>query len=162
MPQPTLSLSANVRSRRQKHRMRASIAAAAAILLGVLAFAPAAAAADALCPTSSSTDSCGEIRVFSTSTNNVSIATNYHSDGTVSGVIGYVAPGGSSNKYKTSTGMYRDWDAVWVPAGYRMVLYTGLGNLVPSVDNRVGKPTGVWHKVDNWGATVAVKPGSCP
>lgn len=57
-----------------------------------------------------------------------------------------------------------DWDAFWVPAGacgraYRPAQRGGidLGTL-----NRVGYSTGAWKKVDNQGAYVKVKSGSCP
>ena len=56
----------------------------------------------------------------------------------------------------------KDWDAVWVPAGHCLKTMGGPGQGIPGWNNRVNSSTGIWHKVDDFGAYVWLKKGSCP
>ncbi len=57
-----------------------------------------------------------------------------------------------------------DWDAFWVPAGACGRAYRpgGRNGIDLGTLNRIGSSTGAWKKVDNQGAYVTVKYGSCP
>lgn len=89
----------------------------------------------------------------------VTVSTDYIGNGQVhaSSVRKALAPGGFSSGFTPR----RDWDAVWVPGGYCLKTMGGPGQLIAGWNNRVGL-SGTWHKVDDFGAYVWLKAGSCP
>ncbi len=59
-----------------------------------------------------------------------------------------------------------DWDAVWVPNGYCAKINGGplwnSGGITNNISRSSATSAGTWAKVDNWGASVKLKKGSCP
>lgn len=127
----------------------------------MLATPTAASATDSLCHPAHTAGACGQIR--NTGSTAFTVATNYVSASSATGVKLSLSAGKDTlqSSFRTASGDARDWDAFWIPGGSCAKINSGVAAAFVSYDNRVGK-AGVWHKVDNLGANVKVKSGSCP
>lgn len=101
---------------------------------------------------------CGSIK--NSGTINITVTTKYVSPTqTGSGAHTMVVkPGGRA----TGAGAEYDWDAFWVPKGYCGASWGGPFWNSYSTLNRIDKTSGNWKKVDDFGASVKLKAGSCP
>lgn len=133
-----------------------ALAAVATLMFGILLSAVPANAAAANCNPSQRL--CGW--VGNKGSINVIIGTDYNGNGGLQSGAWQrtLAPGGFSGGITPQ----KDWDAVWVPKGHCLKTMGGPGQSIPGWNNRTGSNTGIWHKIDDFGAYVWLKKGSCP
>ncbi|TQJ30831.1 hypothetical protein [Microbacterium sp. SLBN-146] len=149
------------RSGRQPVLVVATITLASALVgVGAPAYA-----GDARCTTNTKTDACGSIWANMASSSFL-IRTNFSPSpgqtvlGTASGVQQSIKNGTSSNQFKDSSGRYYDWDAVFVPYGKCIAIFGGASGSVQSKYYNSKYSSGVWYKIDNFGASITLKNGN--